>query len=182
MTKRVTTETESSQSLKCDSTDSIVLNEVNKKVFDSLVNNNRKCVFSLWATWCVPCKREFPHIIKYFQENNYNLFLVCTDKPSDKQSELIKKALCAKGINQSYIISGDDGLVDFDNKKAVEKFTRAIRSNFSENPGYPYTIVVNNGKIIHEFIGLEEDEVFRKHFDNNIKSRLNNSLEKEVME
>ena len=56
-------------------------------------------VLNLWATWCAPCTREFPEIIKLYQkyqQQNVELILVSADFEPDLQN--VKTFLEKQGV------------------------------------------------------------------------------------
>jgi thiol-disulfide isomerase/thioredoxin len=47
---------------------------------------------NFWATWCSPCRKEFPDLVKLFntyKEKDFNLIFVSFDDESELESEVI---------------------------------------------------------------------------------------------
>ncbi len=62
-------------------------------------------ILNIWATWCIPCKKEFPDFLKLyrnFQEKGVLLFLVSADLENELSQ--VKKFLQDHGVNfETYI-------------------------------------------------------------------------------
>jgi thiol-disulfide isomerase/thioredoxin len=59
-----------------------------KQLMDSIINNNKGNVvyIDFWATWCGPCKREFPYTKKLQEKyagKNVVFAFICIDSPND---------------------------------------------------------------------------------------------------
>lgn len=55
-------------------------------------NTGKVLLFNFWATWCEPCKEEFPDLIKLnneYGEKNLKLILVSLDFKEDIESKLL---------------------------------------------------------------------------------------------
>jgi thiol-disulfide isomerase/thioredoxin len=54
---------------------------------DKIQNRNGKLLFiNFWATWCVPCKEEFPDLVKIYNENknsDFEFLSISVDLPSE---------------------------------------------------------------------------------------------------
>jgi len=67
-------------------------------------------VLNVWATWCEPCREEFPDLVRLgheYSSKGVRLVLVSGDFDSEKPA--VTKFLTDQGVNfASYIKSGDD--------------------------------------------------------------------------
>lgn len=58
-------------------------------------HEGRVVVVNMWATWCGPCREEFPDLVRLYKENKGALVLVAVsmDEPEDagKAAEFIKQ-------------------------------------------------------------------------------------------
>lgn len=70
----------------------------------------RATLVNLWATWCAPCREEFPALLRVaraHQRDGLRLVLVSADFP--EQMHAVREFLAARGMTDtSYIKSGDD--------------------------------------------------------------------------
>ena len=67
-----------------------------KEIEENFYNNlkiNKNYILNFWATWCVPCKKELPDLMKLQQENKeFKIIIISIDKkPIKKQLEYLKK-------------------------------------------------------------------------------------------
>jgi thiol-disulfide isomerase/thioredoxin len=72
----------------CDAQQVIQLNE---RGLDSLLHMRRTkpLVMNLWATWCEPCREEFPDLIKAAKEYpNIDVCIVSADFPDEVDSKI----------------------------------------------------------------------------------------------
>ena len=70
----------------------------------------RVTVINLWATWCGPCREEFPDLLRLeqaYRPQGLRLVLVSTD--FDDQLPAVKRFLVAHGVTErSYLKTGAD--------------------------------------------------------------------------
>jgi len=63
---------------------------------------------NFWATWCSPCRKEFPDLVKLYntyKEKDFNLIFVSFDDESELNSEVIP-FLKKNGVDfKSYIVT-----------------------------------------------------------------------------
>ncbi len=90
----------------------VVLKEIdNEGVKELLVNNTEKLkVINVWATWCGPCVREFPDLVKLqrmYGKKDFQFVSLSVDKMEikDKVSKFLKEEQAAV---ENYIYSQND--------------------------------------------------------------------------
>lgn len=70
----------------------------------------RATLVNVWATWCAPCREEFPALLRAAQARDrqgLRLVLVSADVPD--QLPAVRRFLAAQGVNDtSYLKNGDD--------------------------------------------------------------------------
>lgn len=70
----------------------------------------RVSVVNLWATWCVPCREEFPDLMRFhrdYRERGVRLVLVSSDFESE--AEEARKFLASQGVDfASYLKNEPD--------------------------------------------------------------------------
>jgi thiol-disulfide isomerase/thioredoxin len=67
-------------------------------------------VLNVWATWCEPCREEFPDLVRLGHEySNKGVRLVLVSGDFDSEKPAVTKFLTDQGVDfASYIKSGDD--------------------------------------------------------------------------
>jgi thiol-disulfide isomerase/thioredoxin len=110
---------------------------VNDSIIKTLVKNNSGKVLyiDIWATWCGPCKEEFPHSKKLFSELNpekLQMIYFCINS----QEENWKKTIVEQELPGQHYLIGDE---------TFDKF----KSNYNiKMKGVPHYIIVGkDGKI-----------------------------------
>ena len=73
----------------------IILNDENniEKKLINILDFNSKYVVNFWATWCIPCKKELPDLMKMKIENkDLKVIIISIDKkPIKDQLNFLKK-------------------------------------------------------------------------------------------
>ena len=64
-----------------------------KKLYD-ILDSNSKYVINIWATWCIPCKKELPDLKRMKMDNKeFKIIIISIDKKSIKdQLNFLKKS------------------------------------------------------------------------------------------
>lgn len=63
-------------------------------------NQGKVVVLNFWATWCVPCREEFPHLVQLadkYRDRGLRLLFVSMDE--NDQTEQVKKFLQEQKVN-----------------------------------------------------------------------------------
>ena len=101
-------------------------------------------LIDFWASWCAPCRRENPNLVKSYAKYNkhgFEILGVSLDKATDKGKWL--KAIEDDGLTWKQV--GD--MKGWDNEAGVLYEIKAIPMNFLVDP---------NGKIIAKYLRGEE--------------------------
>jgi thiol-disulfide isomerase/thioredoxin len=111
--------------------------------FDTLIKD-QNVLLNFWATYCVPCKKEIPEIIKTFGSNpKIKIYFVNVDEASEEAKA--KEMMAGFGIE-------DRSLLD-QHRVAAEEFIKPKLS-------VPANIVINKeGTIIYESLGYRADTI-----------------------
>lgn len=70
-----------------------VVSQIGEAALKAAIKPNGKAVFvNFWATWCDPCREEFPDLVKFAQENKEKLdfITVSMDDPADLSKGVTK--------------------------------------------------------------------------------------------
>ena len=67
-----------------------------KDIKENFYNNlkiNKNYILNFWATWCIPCKKELPDLMKLQKENKeFKIIIISIDKkPIKEQLEYLRK-------------------------------------------------------------------------------------------
>ena len=82
---------------------------ITHKVFQEILkrDSGKVILVNAWATWCAPCKKELPSLVKLrkdLRKKGFELILVSADDP-DLISTKIRMTLRKMGVNfQSYVM------------------------------------------------------------------------------
>ncbi|MDX9731777.1 MAG: TlpA disulfide reductase family protein [Bdellovibrionales bacterium] len=100
-------------------------------------------IVNIWATWCEPCRKEMPELVRLQQSGLAPLFLISADNESDLPS--VKKFLTESGVTfESALVQGDQ-----------QVFVESWQRRSSSDPGkqwsmtLPVTFLVNaSGQVL----------------------------------
>lgn len=112
-------------------------------------------VLNFWASWCVPCLKEFPSLVQFQEKYQGKVKVIGINGDVENSSELIKKTESKYRLNFESVEDSDE--------KIAESFL--IRT-------YPVSIVFHKGKVIyvnkklHNFMDTE----FLSIIDNSLKA------------
>jgi thiol-disulfide isomerase/thioredoxin len=122
-----------------------------KEIVFSEFTKGKTVFINFWGTWCGPCRREIPDIIKIGKELNPDDFVIIgialEHSAPSKALGKVQKYATAKGINYINIVD--------DNKKLSTAFggIRAVPSTF---------IVDKKGNIAEKIVGGRSYSAFMK--------------------
>lgn len=135
------------------------LKTLNSKALDSLIkSSDKKYTFlHFWATWCTPCRKEFPELVKEVSALiNTDVILISCDYDSEEQRKKVlavyKKLNTQLPVFINQINDPSDGM--------GIKSQQELLKNFGSNSkgGLPYNILIENSsrKIITEAVDYKE--------------------------
>jgi thiol-disulfide isomerase/thioredoxin len=114
---------------------------------------------NLWATWCVPCREEFPSIVKLKNEMEDVEFIgISADYPDEVDTKILPFLKSNKVNFTNYVsgFSGDEDLINTLDKKW--------------NGALPATFIYDkNGKKISFLKGKQSYEGFKEELEKIIK-------------
>ena len=120
--------------------------------FSEIYSKNELTLLDFWASWCGPCRRENPNVVKVYNEfknDGFSVFGVSLDRDKDKWMEAIEK----DQLTWEHV----SDLAYWQNAAAQLYAVRSIPSNL---------LIDKNGKIIAKNKREEElREVVAKYFE-----------------
>lgn len=101
----------------------IKVEKLNKPVLEKIIKerNGNVLLLNIWATWCAPCREEFPDLVKVaneFAKDKVEVIGISTDFPEDMESKIIP-FLKKQNVNFANYVSAfknDEELINFINK------------------------------------------------------------------
>lgn len=118
-------------------------NTVNVK---DLADSGKITIFSFWATWCGPCKKELKNIFEILEdwEEDYNVKLVAVCTDNSRNTVKVKPFVNGQGWTFPVIMDTN------------QDFQRAMNA-----PNIPFTVVVDGkGNIVYTHLGYVEGDEF----------------------
>lgn len=120
---------------------------------------NKKTIIHYWFSYCHPCIKDFPELLKISKEYKIDIINISSDKSDSKMQDNLEKVMAKLNVKDCYIIDYKnlypngtnhmDILGDFAKKIELKEYTN------------PYYILIDeNGKTI---IATEEMEKLKKH-------------------
>jgi thiol-disulfide isomerase/thioredoxin len=97
---------------------------LNEAKFDSLVQNRdgKILLINVWATWCVPCREEFPNLVrltKVYQGKDVDIIGISADFPDEIDDKIIPFLMKQK-VNFENYLQNFRNQEDFINKLSPE--------------------------------------------------------------
>ncbi len=131
--------------------------KIDKQKLEKLIKNrNGKILFlNLWATWCVPCREEFPSIVKLSKEYKDVEFVgISVDFPEEVESKI-----------KPFLKNNGAGFLNFVNAfESDEELINLLNENW--NGALPATFIYDKkGKQIFFLEGKKTYEEFKKFIE-----------------
>ena len=115
----------------------------------------RATLVNVWATWCAPCREEFPALLRVAREragDGLRLMLVSAD--FDDQAPAVRAFLAERAVSDTtYLKSGDD--MSFINTLSPQ-WSGALPATFVYDEG---------GRLVAFWEGMADEARFRKAVD-----------------
>lgn len=122
--------------------------------------NQKPLLVNFWATWCGPCRVEFPDLVeidKDYKEKGLNFALVSVDDYGIIDSRVPEFLSQYNATMPSY-------LLDYPNREQLTKAVRLISPAFSDR--YPLTLLFDqNGKLVYKKTGLINPKLLRAEIE-----------------
>jgi peroxiredoxin len=121
----------------------VALEEIDVQGIKELVKNtsNKLRLINIWATWCGPCKIEFPDFViidRMYRGRPFELITISADK-MDRKAEVLDFLKSQEASNKNYIFNGGD----------VYQMIEAVDPEWQG--ALPYTMLIEpGGKIVYK--------------------------------
>lgn len=89
----------------------LTLKTIDGQTIDLASLYGKKAVYlKFWATWCVPCREQMPHLERTFEEAGPDLAVIAIDVGFDDSVEEVRKYQRAVGLGMPIVFDGDGSL------------------------------------------------------------------------
>ena len=106
-------------------------------------------MLNFWATWCPPCRRELPDIVRLREElkdNNFEVIGIIAEQPNDNVINNVNALKSQFGMNYPLVW-----------------FSNQVINDYGPINGIPRTFILNKkGEIVGDFEGARPYEVFKQ--------------------
>lgn len=145
------------------SPDAVKTTVIDAEGLRSLVKSNDKkqpILLNFWATWCGPCRAEFPELVKIdkdYRKKGLNFMVVSIDNATlidTRVSDFLK----------DYEAEMPSYLLDVQTRPKISRAIRQLAPNFTG--GFPFTALFDaNGKLVYQKNGVIKEKILRKQID-----------------
>ena len=122
--------------------------------------DKKPVLINFWATWCGPCRSEFPELVKIdadFRAKGLNFVLVSVDDFAVIDTRVPEFLTEYDSTMPSY-------LINIESRQEIAKAVRRIAPRFPDT--YPLTLLFNaNGKLVFQKVGRVDAKILRKEID-----------------
>lgn len=119
-------------------------------------SRNKPVLLNFWATWCGPCRVEFPELIRIdadYRKKGLNFYVVSIDNPTLVDSSVPEFLRQYESTMPSY-------LLDLADRREKAKAVRQIFPKFSDR--YPLTLLFDkNGRLVFQKQGRVDAKILR---------------------
>jgi thiol-disulfide isomerase/thioredoxin len=106
-------------------------------------------VVNIWGTWCPPCRREIPDLVRLYAEYGDSVEIVSFALERRAGPEQVKAFTDKAGMNWVQLIANED-----------------ILRAFRYDGGVPTTIfLTRDGKTVNRHVGARTYDTFKRDFD-----------------
>ncbi len=127
-----------------------------KNLFNRNTKNAKPLLVNFWATWCDPCREEFPELVKIDSEyeNKIDFITISVDDLAEIKREVPRFLAEMKATMPTFLLKTPD----------EEAAIRAVYKDWKG--GYPFTLLFDaNGEIVYNRQGKVEPEILRSEIN-----------------
>ena len=122
--------------------------------------NKKPLLINFWATWCGPCRVEFPDLVeidKNYKSKGLNFALVSVDDIGVIDSRVPE-------FLSQYEATMPSFLLDYSNRTRLAKAVRLIAPRFPDK--YPLTLLFDkNGRLVYQKTGVINPKILRAEIE-----------------
>ncbi len=131
---------------------------------DLVRDSDKPLLINFWATWCGPCRAEFPDLVKIdleYREKGLNFVVVSLDNVALADTAV-------SDFLKSYDAEMPSYLLDAEERREITRAIRGIAPRFTG--GFPATMLFNrSGRLIYLKGGVINDRLLRNQIDKALK-------------
>ncbi|MEP6900553.1 MAG: TlpA disulfide reductase family protein [Actinomycetota bacterium] len=124
------------------------------------VKNKKPLLVNFWATWCGPCKVEFPELVKIdadYRSKGLNFVVVTIDNLGAMDSIVVDFLKSYESTMPSY-------LLDLSSRREIFRAIRQIAPTARD--GFPLTLLYDtDGKLVYQKNGVIDAKLLRTKID-----------------
>lgn len=146
-----------------ESVANFTLRDMNGKLFNLSSSLGKKVILiNFWATYCIPCKQEFPHLEelhKKYKDDDFLLLAISTDKSSTISR--VKPYIKKNKFTFTVLLDSDSQVVNRFNPKMALPYSVIIGKDGKvkfQNEGYKQGDEVAMEKLIQELLTVKEEK------------------------
>ena len=118
-----------------------------EKYLDLKKKIKKKTIIHFWFSYCAPCIKDFPELLKISKENNIDIINISSDKSDSKMQENLERIMTKLKVNDSYIIDYKNLYPNGTNyNNIMGDFAKKINLKEYTNPYY--ILIDDNGKTL----------------------------------
>ena len=122
--------------------------------------NKQPVLLNFWATWCGPCRVEFPELVKIdndYRRKGLNFALVSVDDAAIIDTRVPE-------FLEEYVAEMPSYLLDLPNRTQIAGAVRRIAPGFIDR--YPLTLLFDvKGKLVYQKFGVIDAKILRREID-----------------
>lgn len=136
--------------------------KINAEELKSLAapTNKKPILINFWATWCGPCRVEFPELIKIdadYRKKGLTFAFVSVDDFAVIDTRVPE-------FLQQYEATMPSYLINLPNRREIARAIRQIAPAFPDR--YPLTLLFDSkGKLVFQKLGVVDQKILRREID-----------------